>query len=85
MTKKALDKTYIIAICCIISYTASILSSCKMENKISAQDNIEESAMYKTEKASDSDDKEIKRLYNCLLYTSPSPRDQRGSRMPSSA
>ena len=24
-------------------------------------------------------------LYNCLLYTSPSPRDQRGSRMPSSA
>ena len=31
----------------------------------------------------------IKVLYqyewNCLLYTSPSPRDQRGSRMPSSA
>jgi len=25
------------------------------------------------------------RAYNCLLYTSPSPRDQRGSRMPSSA
>ena len=24
-------------------------------------------------------------LPNCLLYTSPSPRDQRGSRMPSSA
>ena len=24
-------------------------------------------------------------LDNCLLYTSPSPRDQRGSRMPSSA
>ena len=24
-------------------------------------------------------------LYICLLYTSPSPRDQRGSRMPSSA
>ena len=24
-------------------------------------------------------------LKNCLLYTSPSPRDQRGSRMPSSA
>ena len=24
-------------------------------------------------------------MYNCLLYTSPSPRDQRGSRMPSSA
>ena len=25
------------------------------------------------------------RSENCLLYTSPSPRDQRGSRMPSSA
>ena len=25
------------------------------------------------------------RHYVCLLYTSPSPRDQRGSRMPSSA
>ena len=25
------------------------------------------------------------KLYACLLYTSPSPRDQRGSRMPSSA
>ena len=26
-----------------------------------------------------------KNVYVCLLYTSPSPRDQRGSRMPSSA
>ena len=26
-----------------------------------------------------------KNFYSCLLYTSPSPRDQRGSRMPSSA
>ena len=26
-----------------------------------------------------------KKRNNCLLYTSPSPRDQRGSRMPSSA
>ena len=25
------------------------------------------------------------KMSNCLLYTSPSPRDQRGSRMPSSA
>ena len=25
------------------------------------------------------------KLEDCLLYTSPSPRDQRGSRMPSSA
>ena len=28
---------------------------------------------------------EFSKLYGCLLYTSPSPRDQRGSRMPSSA
>ena len=27
----------------------------------------------------------LERTYVCLLYTSPSPRDQRGSRMPSSA
>ncbi len=27
----------------------------------------------------------IAKFYTCLLYTSPSPRDQRGSRMPSSA
>ena len=27
----------------------------------------------------------IKEIKTCLLYTSPSPRDQRGSRMPSSA
>ena len=27
----------------------------------------------------------IVEIYTCLLYTSPSPRDQRGSRMPSSA
>ena len=28
---------------------------------------------------------EEKGMYSCLLYTSPSPRDQRGSRMPSTA
>ena len=28
---------------------------------------------------------ELNKKYGCLLYTSPSPRDQRGSRMPSSA
>ena len=27
----------------------------------------------------------VDRIRRCLLYTSPSPRDQRGSRMPSSA
>ena len=34
----------------------------------------------------DSDlEKLINQVYNCLLYTSPSPRDMRRSRMPSSA
>jgi len=28
---------------------------------------------------------EVEIVSTCLLYTSPSPRDQRGSRMPSSA
>ena len=28
---------------------------------------------------------DISSLFACLLYTSPSPRDQRGARMPSSA
>ena len=28
---------------------------------------------------------ELRQLYNCLLYTSPSPRDRSVSRMPSSA
>ena len=32
-----------------------------------------------------SSDPEIDMEVTCLLYTSPSPRDQRGSRMPSSA
>ena len=27
----------------------------------------------------------LKQFYNCLLYTSPSPRDRQKSRMPSSA
>ena len=33
----------------------------------------------------DSENLLYSKIKNCLLYTSPSPRDQRGSRMPSSA
>ena len=36
---------------------------------------------YRSKKMSDF----VRQARNCLLYTSPSPRDQRGSRMPSSA
>ena len=35
--------------------------------------------------AAPADNAWITRVSPCLLYTSPSPRDQRGSRMPSSA
>ena len=31
------------------------------------------------------DSEEVRRLKDCLLYTSPSPRDRQKSRMPSSA
>ena len=34
---------------------------------------------------SEDPDKDISLYVNCLLYTSPSPRDKRQSRMPSSA
>ena len=37
------------------------------------------------EMLSDEDWTEQDKIEFCLLYTSPSPRDQRGSRMPSSA
>ena len=33
----------------------------------------------------DDAEQKLQLVYSCLLYTSPSPRDQRGSRMPSSA
>ena len=38
-----------------------------------------------TNTANKSDTKTKTATKSCLLYTSPSPRDQRGSRMPSSA
>ena len=38
-----------------------------------------------SEETTTSQEKEGITFYSCLLYTSPSPRDQRGSRMPSSA
>ena len=38
-----------------------------------------------TQKEADTEDPDADGLYTCLLYTSPSPRDISGSRMPSSA
>ena len=42
-------------------------------------------ANYTDQAAKTQDPAVSERAYRCLLYTSPSPRDQRGSRMPSSA
>ena len=49
--------------------------------------NIQREAIYKRRNNALSGERLSVDLYNmiCLLYTSPSPRDQRGSRMPSSA
>ena len=44
---------------------------------------INERFVFNDEEISDSDLSDL--LTNCLLYTSPSPRDKRQSRMPSSA
>ena len=41
--------------------------------------------MLRLRQAADGDDDGRDEAWTCLLYTSPSPRDQRGSRMPSSA
>ena len=40
---------------------------------------------YSSDNLMDTIDRLNAKGYGCLLYTSPSPRDQRGSRMPSSA
>ena len=40
---------------------------------------------YQADDVAAAERQEKRERYICLLYTSPSPRDQRGSRMPSSA
>ena len=46
---------------------------------------IEETRRNQLLERSDQTMQAIQGIQDCLLYTSPSPRDQRGSRMPSSA
>ena len=41
--------------------------------------------LWREARLKDIDGNQLILFYGCLLYTSPSPRDQRGSRMPSSA
>ena len=52
-----------------------------LKSTLILQPAIDDGNFYDMEVFSDSDDI----LYTCLLYTSPSPRDKRQSRMPSSA
>ena len=53
------------------------------KSKIAAQKKREKLVAQYAEKRAEL--KAIVKSPTCLLYTSPSPRDQRGSRMPSSA
>ena len=48
-------------------------------------DDLEEDQRWVELTFKESDDGTVTGSFTCLLYTSPSPRDQRGSRMPSSA
>ena len=61
-------------------------AGCVLANRLSqnSQNNV---AVFEAGKSSDiwKVNMPLAILYTCLLYTSPSPRDQRGSRMPSSA
>ena len=95
MIKSTLAKLY----SCVVQartqgYQKNILSSHKLDKPVVVVGNITAGGTGKTPfvdflvKSFQKDKLNpgiISRGYNCLLYTSPSPRDQRGSRMPSSA
>ena len=55
----------------------------KIDENLSAAKELQEQAMEIEKKINDQINKA--KLETCLLYTSPSPRDNSGSRMPSSA
>ena len=53
---------------------------------LAAQDELQEGdVLVVTQKVVSKAEGRLETIDTCLLYTSPSPRDQRGSRMPSSA
>ena len=71
-----------------IEQTLSIIKPDAVERNL--QDEIKQEFLnkgfqIKKEKKIHISKQEAERFYNCLLYTSPSPRDMRRSRMPSSA
>ena len=60
-----------------------VIEAMKMENALTAPDNIRIQSVHRAE--GDVIKKDDSLFSYCLLYTSPSPRDKRQSRMPSSA
>ena len=71
------------------SWGGPLLRFCRnnLPATIDAEDVVQDVLLTAWQKLPDLDDRSRFRawMYTCLLYTSPSPRDQRGSRMPSSA
>ena len=67
-----------------IDKAESVANEIHAENK-NAKIDIEELDLSSLESISNFSQSIVKKYKTCLLYTSPSPRDQRGSRMPSSA
>ena len=69
---------------------AAVLASCggaKADTSASASNDAEpvDSGVSKVYFIKDITPENLVKVYDCLLYTSPSPRDKRQSRMPSSA
>ena len=60
-------------------------SESKKKGEASNTKKVEEIPVEKAEQKRAEKVEKIEKHESCLLYTSPSPRDQRGSRMPSSA
>ena len=86
--------------CLLLIFTSTLLIACKAEileidikskDVFSAVDGEEEVVEFEAKfsnfgELDEESRAQVEALENiCLLYTSPSPRDQRGSRMPSSA
>ena len=81
----------------VIAEVGTVVESDQQDSTENQSSDLEENAQGKIPKLNDSPspsiesnemaktETEVDDLGDCLLYTSPSPRDQRGSRMPSSA
>ena len=57
----------------------------QLERQLQEQEHIKQKQYEEFLKEKLMIDEIVRKIYDCLLYTSPSPRDKRQSRMPSSA